>query len=100
MSEFQKDLYLIWSYQHEAWWRPGSHGYTWDIVGAGLYGKGEAEAIVKNARGEEAMLPARPTLSAFKADQERRKDDALTRRNQIRHLIELPESAQEPDDDS
>ena len=93
MSKFPKNLFLIWSYQHEVWWRPGSYGYTWDIAQAGLYEKVEAEKIVDNARGEEAMLPARPTLSAFRADEERRRNDALTRRNRIWHLIKHPENA-------
>lgn len=93
MGEFPKNLFLIWSYQHTAWWRPGSRGYTWDIAKAGLYEKAEAEGIVENARGEEAMLPARPTLEAFVGDQERIRNEAIDRRNDIRCLVLYPEKS-------
>lgn len=29
--------FLIWSYEHEAWWQPMSSGYTEDITKAGVY---------------------------------------------------------------
>lgn len=42
-------MYLIWSFEHNAWWAPNSRGYTTDVKVAGLYGKEEAERICENA---------------------------------------------------
>lgn len=42
-------LFLVWSNQHAAWWRPARRGYTTIIEEAGRYDRGEAEAIVKDA---------------------------------------------------
>lgn len=43
-------LYLIWSNEHNAWWRPESCGYTTFIESAGRYSKDEAEDICSSAR--------------------------------------------------
>lgn len=42
-------LYLIWSNEHNAWWRGGSRGYTNHIGAAGRYAREEAIAICKSA---------------------------------------------------
>ena len=39
----------IWSYEHNAWWRAASRGYTTDKSQAGLYDLPEAERIVDGA---------------------------------------------------
>lgn len=41
--------WLVWSYEHEAWWRPGRLGYTQSIVLAGHYTRDEAEKIEQDA---------------------------------------------------
>lgn len=41
--------YVIWSREHGAWWRADSAGYCSEFLGAGLYGKAEAEAICADA---------------------------------------------------
>lgn len=55
------DLYLIWSLEHHAWWRPNSCGYTNCFQEAGIYTKADAERICENANafGEthEEMRP-------------------------------------------
>lgn len=43
------DLVLIWSYEHNAWWKPASWGYTTDRIDAGCYTREEAETIVERA---------------------------------------------------
>ncbi len=43
------DLVLIWSFQHDAWWRPDSLGYTSEESQAGRYHRSAAERIVKGA---------------------------------------------------
>lgn len=43
------DLVKIWSFQHDAWWRPDSCGYTNDEASAGLYERRQAEEIVRQA---------------------------------------------------
>ncbi len=40
---------LIWSFEHNAWWRPGSHGFTTNIEEAGFYSRITAEEIVLDA---------------------------------------------------
>lgn len=44
-------LYLVWSNQHRAWWRPKSAGYTDDVKRAGRYSR--AEAISISFRGRD-----------------------------------------------
>jgi hypothetical protein len=54
------DVFLVWSIEHNAWWRPSHYGYTRDIRDAGRYPRDEARAIVNNAnvvRCEECMIP-------------------------------------------
>jgi len=43
------DLVKIWSFEHDAWWRPGSRGYTCNEAEAGLYERAKAEEIVRSA---------------------------------------------------
>ena len=54
------DEYLIWSVEHDAWWRPLWNGYTRVLAEAGHYSKHEAERIVRQANiisFNEAMIP-------------------------------------------
>ena len=44
------ESYLIWSNEHQAWWRPNSAGYTVHLLSAGRYSRQEAVAIARNAR--------------------------------------------------
>lgn len=52
-------MYLIWSEEHGAWWRPagilGSWGYTHFMTEAGRYTKAEADRIV--AQGNKVIHP-------------------------------------------
>jgi selenophosphate synthetase-related protein len=41
--------YRIWSFEHNAWWRPNWNGYTVSIFEAGLYDFEEATKIVEQA---------------------------------------------------
>lgn len=43
------DLVKIWSFEHDAWWRPNSCGYTTVEADAGLYERKVAEDIVSRA---------------------------------------------------
>ncbi len=45
-----EELYLVWSNEHRAWWRPNSRGYTADVRKAGLYPKSEAIYISHKGR--------------------------------------------------
>ncbi|NOU05324.1 MAG: hypothetical protein HOO99_03995 [Hyphomicrobiaceae bacterium] len=42
-------MFLIWSNEHRAWWKPGRCGYTADIAQAGLYTAEAANAICEDA---------------------------------------------------
>jgi len=40
-------IWLIWSHEHNAWWRPNSAGYTRHIESAGSYTKAKASEICR-----------------------------------------------------
>ncbi len=42
-------IWLIWSIEHNAWWKPAACGYTKNRADAGRYTFDEATAIVKDA---------------------------------------------------
>jgi len=44
------DPYLVWSNEHNAWWRGNRCGYTKFIDQAGRYERSEALNICRNAR--------------------------------------------------
>lgn len=48
-SADKTDWVRIWSYEHDAYWRANSMGYTRHKDEAGLYDRDEAERIVKEA---------------------------------------------------
>lgn len=41
--------YVIWSFEHDRWWKPGRMGYTLTLADAGVYSLAEAEVIVREA---------------------------------------------------
>ena len=41
------ELYLIWSNEHRAWWRPNSRGYTAHLEKAGRYSRNDALALCR-----------------------------------------------------
>lgn len=53
--------FLIWSMEHDAWWRPGHMGYTRNVAEAGHYSDQESRDILKRAnyprRCNEARIP-------------------------------------------
>lgn len=42
-------MFLIWSIEHRAWWRPNHLGYTQHIEQAGMYSRDDAMAVVDGA---------------------------------------------------
>lgn len=46
----QLNEYLIWSNEHNAWWRPNSRGYAVDSTAAGIYSFNEARGICWKGR--------------------------------------------------
>lgn len=43
------ERYLIWSVDHQEWWRQSRFGYTGDIVEAGKFSRKDAETICAGA---------------------------------------------------
>jgi len=43
------DRYVIWSFEHDAWWAPARRGYTRELEEAGHYAGTEAADIVAEA---------------------------------------------------
>lgn len=41
--------FVIWSFEHNAWWGPHRWGYTSQLAQAGRYSEAEATAIVMDA---------------------------------------------------
>ena len=46
MSE---DTYLVWSNEHQGWWKPGGHGYSRGLRGAGHFTRANALRICRDA---------------------------------------------------
>lgn len=65
--------YVIWSKEHNGWWRPGRMGYTDCLFEAGRYSKAEAHEIMKKANimwdgqgmPEEMAVPDWMALECF-----------------------------------
>jgi len=52
--------YLIWSFEHEAWWGPNHCGYTTLMEKAGRYSKEEAGEIHTSSIWLEEVAIAEP----------------------------------------
>lgn len=52
----ESDPWVIWSFEHEGWWRPGGWGYTPQLAEAGHYTEGEARAIEADANRYSTMV--------------------------------------------
>jgi hypothetical protein len=55
--------FLIWSFEHDAWWGPGERGYPTDIRKAGHYSLERAVEICTKANLtglNEAVVPLPP----------------------------------------
>lgn len=63
--------YLIWSNEHNAWWRAGRAGYTRELDAAGRYGRDEA--IKQCAWGRDGWgsreIPSELPVSEADADE-------------------------------
>jgi len=52
--------YLIWSVEHNGWWKQSQYGYSDDLSEAGLFSKEKAKEIIDNANRfhlEDVMIP-------------------------------------------
>lgn len=58
MSDPDARLFVIWSHEHRAWWRPARRGYTPVLAEAGRYSFDEAAAITvgHGPAGEEVAM--------------------------------------------
>lgn len=61
-------MYLIWSNEHQAWWRPNSCGYTIYVDAAGRYGRDEALSIASGARDGWIEGEPPPEIAISEAD--------------------------------
>lgn len=60
MEEYKKWQWTIWSFEHQAWWKPARRGYTTHMLQAGVYSFNEAIEICADANRfgvMEAMVP-------------------------------------------
>ncbi len=61
-------MYIIWSNEHRAWWRPNSRGYTPNISDAGVYSREDAMDIVEGANKYQEAREAPNELAVPIAD--------------------------------
>jgi formylmethanofuran dehydrogenase subunit E len=60
-------IFLLWSVEHNAWWRANSAGYSVEIWDAGLYSDAESAEILERANlvaFNEARIPVDSVLPA------------------------------------
>ena len=58
-------MYVIWSYEHNGWWRPDWCGYTNDLRQAGHYPEEETAKILKGANFENHINEVAIPVSQF-----------------------------------
>ena len=59
-----QEHYMIWSIEHQAWWKPQSIGYTTSVWGAGLYSPEEANKITRLQDNGRILYVSIPAQSA------------------------------------
>jgi hypothetical protein len=60
--------FVIWSIEHDAWWRPGWAGYTRELAAAGRYDQAGADEILARAnfvKVNECAIPLACLGQAF-----------------------------------
>lgn len=75
-------LYLVWSNEHQMWWRPGRSGYTPFIEEAGRYSHDDAARIVSSATLDGLLDQTRVNPVTGQAY-----------RRAAEHMVAAPESA-------
>lgn len=58
-ADYEHEPTLIWSGEHQAWWRAPANGYTSDIFAAGVYPRSEARARTSHC-GPEKRIRLQP----------------------------------------
>jgi hypothetical protein len=77
--------WVVWSYEHDAWWGPNHAGYQRSLLLAGLYTEAEAKRIeaMANRSASEKREEARTLLAALEAEKEWHRGPML-----IDHVLE------------
>lgn len=57
--------YLIWSIEHQAWWKYRARGYSKNVADAGLYTLEEATRVCLDANRFRAEKPEQPPNEAI-----------------------------------
>lgn len=81
-------MILIWSMEHNAWWRANSQGYTNNLAAAGLYEWDEAQEIVKASNGKNEKTVSLESAFIKLQTQAKKADDALTKLRGLKHDID------------
>lgn len=77
--------YLVWSAEHQLWWRPNRSSYTPDILYAGLYTKSEAKEITGLRRlSSDRRKPAEIAVHVSE-----KRDELVAERDRIQRLIDI-----------
>ncbi|MFB4265357.1 hypothetical protein [Nonomuraea sp. GTA35] len=72
-------VWLVWSNEHDAWWKPQRCGYHHDVWQAGRYSETEAAEICRRAAygWRNGSLPPEVMVSAPENDQDKFSTDDL-----------------------
>jgi hypothetical protein len=63
------DAWLVWSFEHDAWWAANSCGYTTGLLNAGVYSEAEAKEIEAGSTyGKTRREEARSLASVLDAE--------------------------------
>ena len=79
-------MFLIWSNEHQAWWRSDSCGYTMDVAQAGRYERDEALSIASGARDGwiEGEAPPEIAISEYDVLAHKRQPSRQRRANLVK----------------
>lgn len=61
-----EEMYVIWSYEHNGWWKPGEWGYTHDLREAGRYPEERAKQVISGANSHGQINEALILISAIR----------------------------------
>jgi hypothetical protein len=61
------DAWVVWSFERQMWWRSNWHGYTSELLLAGVYSEADAKAIEADANkhSRERKEAAKPLAQAI-----------------------------------
>jgi hypothetical protein len=79
VTDQDRECWVVWSFEHDAWWGPGGRGYTADLAQAGRYTQAEALDIEWQANHYRPIVYEKALPLADAAARSLRRADVLAR---------------------